>query len=418
MLDIAPALTDAELAVDALAPQANHHQRHLLAALQLARRALTLSNPNPRVGCRIVAADGRIVGEGYTQHAGGAHAEVMALRDAAARGQDVRGATAYVTLEPCAHTGRTGPCCVALAQAGIAQVHTITLDPNPLVAGRGFAHLRGAGVQLHVCDAAANPVDAALIASARALNVGFFSRMERARPWVRLKMAASIDGGTALGNGASQWITSEAARADGHAWRARACAILTGSGTIVADDPALNVRHVSLPPMRTTPVRIAIVDSQLRTPMGARVLRNALNTAAPMPPSDASAVRIYTSDASSHTPQAQALRHAGAQIVPVEMAKDGNQLDLHAICAHLAQTGHNELHVEAGAGLAGALLKAGLVDEILLYQAPVLLGCGTRGLTTMGPLVDLSQALRLHCVDHQKIGTDWRLLLRPEGPMA
>ncbi|MBH2043357.1 MAG: bifunctional diaminohydroxyphosphoribosylaminopyrimidine deaminase/5-amino-6-(5-phosphoribosylamino)uracil reductase RibD, partial [Comamonadaceae bacterium] len=207
-------------------------------ALGLAAQALFLSNPNPRVGCVLVAPDGRVIGQGFTQQAGGPHAEVVALRDAAAAGHDVRGATAYVTLEPCAHQGRTGPCCDALVAAGIGKVVASIADPNPLVGGQGFARLRAAGVAVEVGPGAAQ---------ARELNIGFFSRMVRGTPWVRLKAAASLDGTTALANGASQWITSPAARADGHAWRARACAVLTGIGTVLDDNPRLDVREVPTP---------------------------------------------------------------------------------------------------------------------------------------------------------------------------
>ena len=227
-------------------------------ALGLAAQALFLSNPNPRVGCVLVAPDGRVIGQGSTQQAGGPHAEIMALRDAAAAGQDVRGATAYVTLEPCAHQGRTGPCCDALVAAGIAKVVASIADPNPLVAGQGFARLRTAGIKVEVGPGSAE---------SRELNIGFFSRMIRGTPWVRLKSAASLDGTTALLNGASQWITSPAARADGHAWRARACAVLTGIGTVLDDNPRLDVREVPTPRQP----HVVVVDSQLQTPLDAQL---------------------------------------------------------------------------------------------------------------------------------------------------
>ena len=227
-------------------------------ALGLAAQALFLSNPNPRVGCVITAANGHVLGQGFTQQAGGPHAEVMALRDAAAAGRDVRGATAYVTLEPCAHQGRTGPCCDALIQAGVATVVASIADPNPLVAGQGFARLRAAGIEVVVGPGAEE---------SRELNIGFFSRMVRGTPWVRLKVAASLDGTTALHNGASQWITSAAARADGHAWRARSCAVLTGIGTVLADNPVLNVREVPTPRQP----QLVVVDSRLQTPPTARL---------------------------------------------------------------------------------------------------------------------------------------------------
>ncbi|RYY80227.1 MAG: bifunctional diaminohydroxyphosphoribosylaminopyrimidine deaminase/5-amino-6-(5-phosphoribosylamino)uracil reductase RibD, partial [Comamonadaceae bacterium] len=226
-------------------------------ALALARRAIGVSDPNPRVGCVIVSTDGsHVLGAGHTQPAGQAHAEIMALRDAAAQGHDVRGATAYVTLEPCAHQGRTGPCCDALVAAGIGRVVASLQDPNPLVGGQGFARLRAAGVAVEVGPGA----DAA-----HALNVGFFHRMVHGRPWVRMKVAASLDGQTALENGRSQWITAEPARADGHAWRARAGAVLTGIGTVLDDDPRLDVRLV---PVARQPL-LVVVDSRLQTPPNA-----------------------------------------------------------------------------------------------------------------------------------------------------
>lgn len=222
-------------------------------ALELATQARLLAPPNPAVGCVLVDAQGHIIGQGHTQATGGAHGEIMALRDAAARGHSARGATAYVTLEPCAHRGRTGPCCDALIEAGVAKVVASLTDPNPLVAGRGLDRLRAAGIQVELGPGAQ---------AARDLNIGFFSRMVRATPWVRMKVAASLDGTSALGNGQSQWITSAQARADGHAWRARACAVLTGIGTVLADDPMLDVRDLPTP---RQPIRV-IVDSRLDTP--------------------------------------------------------------------------------------------------------------------------------------------------------
>ncbi|MEN9888484.1 MAG: Riboflavin biosynthesis protein RibD, partial [Pseudomonadota bacterium] len=232
-------------------------------ALALARQALWLTSPNPRVGCVITAPDGRLLGEGHTQRAGGPHAEIMALRDAQAQGHDVRGATAWVTLEPCAHQGRTGPCCDALAAAGIGRVVAALTDPNPKVAGQGLARLQAAGAQVQVL-----PTDDPIASAARELNIGFFSRMERGLPWVRIKIAASIDGQTALANGQSQWITGPEARQDGHAWRARACAVLTGIGTVLEDDPLLNVRGLDVPRQP----HLVVVDSRLELPLTARLL--------------------------------------------------------------------------------------------------------------------------------------------------
>lgn len=358
-------------------------------ALELAAQALFLSNPNPRVGCVIADTAGQVLGQGYTQQAGGPHAEIMALRDAAAAGRAVRGATAYVTLEPCAHQGRTGPCCDALIAAGIGRVVASLADPNPLVGGQGFARLRAAGVQVEVGPGAAE---------SRALNIGFLSRMVRGTPWVRLKVAASLDGTTALHNGTSQWITSPEARADGHAWRARACAILTGSGTILADNPRLDVRELATPRQP----QVVVVDSQLQTPANARLFA----TARP--------VLIYTSasqDADFLQRQA-ALQAQGATVVALPNTE--GRVHLAAMLCNLGQRGINELHVEAGQRLNGALLRAGLVDELLVYLAPLLLGNG-RGMSDMGPLEALAQGQALEFISAERAGADMRLLARPPG---
>lgn len=399
-------LASADCALDALlddpaAPLAPH-QAALIRALMLARRALWLSQPNPRVGCIVTAPDGRVLGQGFTQHAGGPHAEVAALRDAAAHGQDLRGATAHVTLEPCSHHGRTGPCSQALIAAGIARVYVAIPDANPRVAGQGLAQLRAAGVQVFVCDSSPDPIDRAIARAARALNVGFLRRMAAQRPWVRVKIAASLDGGTALGNGASQWITGAAARADGHAWRARACAILSGSGTVVADDPQLNVRHVQLPAARAAAPRVAIIDGQGRIPATAQIFKNpAISTVYTLPQT-----------LTERRDWAQAIAATGAQIVPISAENGAKNCDLAAIIAHLADNACNEIHVEAGSTLAGALLRADLVDEIVLYQAPIILGQNTRGLSTFGPINDLNHAKRFEIVDTQIIGDDLRVIFR------
>ena len=358
-------------------------------ALGLAAQALFLSNPNPRVGCVIATPAGQVLGEGFTQQAGGPHAEVVALRAAQAAGHDVRGAVAYVTLEPCAHQGRTGPCCDALTSAGIARVVASVEDPNPLVAGQGFARLRAAGVQVEVGPGAA---------AARELNIGFFSRMVRGTPWVRLKVAASLDGTTALHNGASQWITSPAARADGHAWRARACAVLTGIGTVLADDPVLNVREVATPRQPN----LVVVDSHLQTPPDASLFiafRACIIYAAATFDADFSARKA-------------ALEARGATVVALP-GPDG-KVDLPAMLRDLAARGVNELHVEAGQRLNGALVRAGLVDELLLYLAPRLLGPG-RGMADMGPLQTLAQGLPLAFQSVDRIGPDLRVLARVPG---
>lgn len=359
-----------------------HLERWMAEALQLAHRSIALSEPNPRVGCLIVGADGQVIGRGHTQQAGGPHAEVMALRDAAANGHSARGATVVVTLEPCAHHGRTPPCCDALVAAGVGRVVMAIEDPNPLVAGQGAARLRTQGIDV---------VGGVGAEAARELNIGFFSRMLRQRPWVRLKVAVSLDGRSALPNGVSQWITGEAARADGHAWRRRAGAVLTGVGTVVDDNPRLDVRLVPTP---RQPLRI-VVDSRLAAPLDARIFE---------PPGS---VRVYTAD-----PDAD--RHAAFTERGIEVAHmpDAHRkVDLGAMLADLALRGINELHVEAGHKLSGSFVRDGLVDEFLVYLAPKLLGTG-RDLASFGPLTALADAvaLRFHQVD--RIGDDLRVLAR------
>ena len=358
-------------------------------ALGLAAQALFLSNPNPRVGCVIASPTGEILGQGFTQRAGGPHAEVVALHDARARGNDLRGATAYVTLEPCAHQGRTGPCCDALIAAGIAKVVASLADPNPLVAGQGFARLRAAGIEVLVGEGAQESFE---------LNIGFFSRMVRKTPWVRMKMAASLDGTTALPNGESQWITSSAARADGHAWRARACAVLTGIGTVLEDNPRLDVRDVATPRQP----HVVVVDSQLQTPPDARLLIAGR------------ACYIYCAGSNDTAFQArkQALESQGA--VVVELPNAHNKVDLSAMLADLASRGVNELHVEAGSKLNGSFIREGLVDEMLVYLAPCMLGEGL-AMAHFGPLTQLDQGLSLDFKSVEKIGPDVRILARVKG---
>lgn len=358
-------------------------------ALGLAAQALFLSNPNPRVGCVIASPTGEILGQGFTQRAGGPHAEVVALHDARARGNDLRGATAYVTLEPCSHQGRTGPCCDALIAAGIAKLVASLADPNPLVAGQGFARLRAAGVEVSVGDGAQESFE---------LNIGFFSRMVRKIPWVRMKMAASLDGTTALPNGESQWITSSAARADGHAWRARACAVLTGIGTVLEDNPRLDVRDVATPRQP----HVVVVDSLLQTPPDARLLIAGR------------ACYIYCAAPNDTAFQArkQALESQGA--VVVELPNAQNKVDLSAMLADLAAKGVNELHVEAGSKLNGSFIREGLVDEMLVYLAPCVLGEGL-SMAHFGPLTKLDQGLSLDFKSVEKIGPDVRILARVKG---
>ena len=355
---------------------------HMLRALDLARQGRHVTPPNPSVGC-VLVADGRVAGEGHTRAAGQAHAEVVALEDAARNGASVRGAIAYVTLEPCSHHGRTPPCADALVRAGVARVVVAVPDPNPVVAGRGIEWLRAAGIQ----------VDVGLFAEeARELNLGFFSRMLRKRPWVRMKIAASLDGRTALESGQSQWITSAASRADGHCWRARAGAVLTGIGTVIEDDPRLDVREIDTP---RQPLRV-IIDSRLETPTAARILR---------PPGD---VLIYA--ATEDDARGSALRAAGAEIRC--LPNPAGKVDLAIMLEDLAHRGVNELHVEAGQKLNGSFVREDLVDEYLVYLAPKLLGQG-QGMMNFGPLADLKYARALEFTDTQRVGPDLRIIARP-----
>jgi diaminohydroxyphosphoribosylaminopyrimidine deaminase/5-amino-6-(5-phosphoribosylamino)uracil reductase len=352
-------------------------------ALALAGHAIGLSEPNPRVGCIIVSEGGAVIGRGHTREAGGAHAEVMALRDAAARDANVRGATVFVTLEPCSHYGRTPPCADALIEAGVGRVVMAMQDPNPLVAGQGAARLAAAGIEV-----ATGPLGDA----ARELNIGFVSRMERGRPWLRMKAAISLDGRSALANGTSQWITGEAARTDGHAWRKRAGALLTGVGTVLEDDPRLNVRLV-----RTArqPLRV-IVDSRLQTPLDARIVE---------PPGP---VLVYA--AADEPDRRRGLEARGVEVA--QLPSPAGKVDLAAMLADLGRRGINELHVEAGEKLNASLLRAGLVDELLVYVAPRLLGSG-RGLAALGPFESLEDSLGFRFFDVTPVGGDLRLRLRP-----
>ena len=353
-------------------------------AMSLARAAIGLTDPNPRVGCVLVAPDGRVIGRGHTQQVGGPHAEVMALRDARARGESALGATAHVTLEPCAHHGRTPPCCDALIEAGIGRVVMAMEDPFPLVAGQGAARLRAAGIAV---------TEGELANEAHELNIGFFSRVRRGRPWVRLKAAVSLDGRTALNNGVSQWITGPAARADGHAYRKRAGAVLTGVGTVLDDNPRLDVRLVEtvLQPLRV------IVDSRLDTPPLSRILDAPGNAL------------IYA--ATPDEKRREALEARGAQIALVPGR--GGKVDLAAMLTDLAARGINELHVEAGHKLNGSFVRERLVDEFLIYMAPKLLGLG-RELAAFGPLETLGEGLPLRFASITPIGDDLRIVARPE----
>jgi len=347
-------------------------------ALQLAERGLYGTSPNPRVGC-VLVRDGNVVGEGWHERAGEPHAEVHALQ---AAGEAARGATAFVTLEPCSHHGRTPPCADALVQAGVARVVVAVQDPNPQVAGQGIAKLRAVGIT----------VECGLMeAAARELNIGFFSRMTRGTPWLRSKIAMSLDGRTALNNGESKWITGAAARMDVQHWRARSCAVLTGIGTVLADDPQLNVRGIetSRQPLR------AVMDNALRIPLDARLLQQ-------------HGVVIYT--VTQDAQKIAALEQAGARVIVLPDAC--GQVDAAAALRDFAAQGCNEVLVEAGSKLNGALLKAGLVDELVLYLAPQLLGDMARGMARLGELTSLEQRIELEWQDVRHVGRDLRIVAR------
>jgi diaminohydroxyphosphoribosylaminopyrimidine deaminase/5-amino-6-(5-phosphoribosylamino)uracil reductase len=369
-------------------------------ALQLARRGLCTTTPNPRVGCTIVR-DGRIIGEGWHEQAGGPHAEAAALTAIvgagalcvpgiplrgqvtakSAFGGVARGATAYVTLEPCSHFGRTPPCADALIEAGVVRVVAAMPDPNPLVAGQGLASLAKAGIDV---------TSGLLAAEVQELNIGFVSRMTRGRPWLRLKVAASLDGKTALNNGLSQWITGAAARRDAHAWRARSCAVMTGIGTVKDDNPRLTVREV---PSTRQPLRV-VIDSRLETPPDAAILEggNVLIAAA------------------QDNERSAALRARGAEIVILPNAQ--GKVDLAGLMQELGRRGINEVLAEAGTRLNGSLLSERCVDELLIYQAPILLGDAARGMFGLAELADLAGAMRLDIVERRAVGADFRIRAR------
>lgn len=349
-------------------------------ALRLAERAAYTTKPNPMVGC-VIAQGEEIVGEGWHRRKGEPHAEVLALR---AAGERARGATAYVALEPCAHTGSTGPCADALIAAGVARVVAAMRDPFPQVNGAGFDKLRAAGIEV---------AHGLMETQARQLNRGFLSRIERGRPWVRIKLATSIDGRTAMANGDSKWISGDAARDDVHRWRARSGAILTGSGTVLADDPHLTVRFAE-PTEFVAPMRV-VLDPGLATVTRGHVREG-----------DAPTLYLHAADAKM--PQGMAAQHAS---VPM---RDG-KLDLDAVLKLLAEREINEVQVEAGATLAGAFLCAGVVDELLLYIAPVLLGDRARPLFEGLGIDEMAQRLRLRIVETRRIGDDVRVLLQPAG---
>lgn len=347
-------------------------------ALQLAEKGLYGTSPNPRVGC-VIVRDGHIVGSGWHERAGQPHAEINALNVAGAAAQ---GSTAYVTLEPCSHHGRTTPCAEALIKAGITRLVAAMQDPNPLVAGGGCALLKQAGIEVEI---------GLMEAEAKTLNIGFIARMARKRPWVRMKIAASLDGKTALNNGASQWITGEAARRDGHRLRARSCAVLTGIGTVLADDPQLTVRHVDT---FRQPLRV-VVDRNLEIPIEARVLRNEREL-------------IFTASASEG--KIVALRDVGAHAIV--LPDENDNVDLIRMMQMLADFEINEVLVEAGSKLNGSLLNAGLVDELVIYLAPYLIGDAARGMLKLPELTDLAEKRALKICDLRTIGPDIRIIAR------
>jgi diaminohydroxyphosphoribosylaminopyrimidine deaminase/5-amino-6-(5-phosphoribosylamino)uracil reductase len=347
-------------------------------ALALAERGLYTTTPNPRVGC-VVVKEGAIVASGWHEKAGLPHAEVLALKEA---GERARGATLYLNLEPCSHHGRTPPCADAIVASGIQRVVAAMQDPNPRVAGEGFAKLRAAGIAV---------VSGLMQEEARELNIGFVARMTRGRPWMRMKIAASLDGRTSLANGTSQWITGEAARADGHRWRARACAILTGHGTVRDDDPQLNVRGVDTP---RQPLKI-VVDSRFETPLSARLLKDG---------------KTLVAGAIGETKRITALQKAGAETVVIP--NDRGKVELFKLMEELGRRELNEIHVEGGSKLNGSLLQAGVVDELLVYLAPSIIGDSGRGMFSVPELTELSQARALEIREVARVGADVRVLAR------
>lgn len=356
-------------------------QRYMAQALALAERGLYGTTPNPRVGC-VLVRDGAVLAEGWHARAGGPHAEAAAIAEASARGVSLRGATAYVTLEPCNHQGRTPPCARALIEAGVARVVIAMADPNPTASG-GMQALREAGITVE-CGL--------LQAEAEALNPGFIARVTRQRPWVRMKIAASLDGRTALADGRSQWITGAAARQDGHQWRARACAILTGIGTVRDDDPQLNVRDVDT---TRQPLRV-VIDSRLETPLSARILQG-------------SKTLLLSAIDDPAREAAYAVRGVEVERVP---SNAQGKTDLPLVLETLARRGINELHVEAGAKLNGSLLREGCVDELLVYLAPSVIGDTGLGMFALPPLAELAAQQRLQFTDVRQIGDDLRILAR------
>jgi diaminohydroxyphosphoribosylaminopyrimidine deaminase/5-amino-6-(5-phosphoribosylamino)uracil reductase len=347
-------------------------------ALELAGRGLYTTTPNPRVGS-VIVKDGAVVAGGWHEKAGMPHAEALALK---AAGERARGATLYLNLEPCSHHGRTPPCADAIVAAGVKRVVAAMQDPNPKVAGAGFAKLRAAGIEVE---------HGLMEDEARELNIGFVARMTRGRPWVRMKIAASLDGRTALANGKSQWITGEAARQDGHRWRARACAVLTGFGTVRDDDPQLNVRGVDTP---RQPLKI-VVDSKFETSPSARLLKEG---------------KTLVAGAVNDAKRIASLKGAGAEVVIIP--NDGGKVELFKLMEELARRELNEIHVEAGTKLNGSLLQAGVVDEFLVYIAPRVIGDSGRGMFSLPELTELSRSTALKIQEVERVGEDLRIVAR------
>ena len=347
-------------------------------ALALAERGLYTTTPNPRVGC-VIVKNGAIIGAGWHEAAGRPHAEINALGEA---GAAARGATMYVTLEPCSHHGRPPPCAGAVIEAGVARVVAAMQDPNPIVSGNGFARLRDEGIEV-ACGL--------MQEEARELNIGYVSRMAQGRPWVRMKIASTLDGRTALANGASQWITGEASRRDGHHFRARACALLTGIGTVKDDDPQLNVRYVDSP---RQPLKV-LVDSRLEVPEGARILAGG---------------PVLVAAARENEARTKALRARGVEVLVLPNPQ--GKVELPELVRELGRRGINEVHVEAGKRLNGSLLREGCVDELLLYFAPSLIGDTGQGMFSLPEITDLGQKIPLSIRDLSRVGGDIRVIAR------
>ncbi len=360
-------------------PSSAQALQYMQQALDQALKALYITSPNPRVGCVIVSPVGIVIGHGHTQIAGGPHAEVVALENARSNGFDLKDATVYVTLEPCSHTGRTPPCSNALINAGVKRVVASLEDPNPLVRGKGFAALRAAGIEVEV---------GLLAAESKHINEGFIKRMTASTPFVRLKIASSLDGATALLNGKSKWITGALARADGHAWRARSCAVLTGIGTLQSDNPTLNVRGIVTPRQP----KAVVIDAQLDTPPDAALFSESSRE-----------VLIYCAHAQSAKKAALTLR--GATVIEMPGTKNSEHVDLKEMLRDLAQRQINELHIEAGAGLNASFIKEDLVDEFLIYEAPIIVG-PSKGWAQLSALENLEDSSHLRFIESKLIGED------------